>query len=314
MRHLPFQATPTIYVIPCKCNGYTQIGGVKIKRDDLFGKAGGGSKSRMLQYILNDAQEYDIIVTAGGPCSNFNRACALQCAELGIPMHLILYSDHPEDFTSSMNMFICKLAGVKTTICNKSDVAETINNVVSAYSENGLKVKQIYGGGRSVEGIYAYYAAVEELISQLGGQHIDKVYVACGTGTTVSGIMAGFQKYSPATEIHAISVARFADAEIPIIEENIHMLNDCLGTRFDMRNLHFHEDFILGEYGRVNEELIDFIKKFTEATGILVDPIYTGKALWGMHKLSYGLDTRNSLFWHTGAVYTLLSNISKFSL
>ena len=270
----------------------------------------------MLQYILADVSDYDVVVTAGGPCSNFNRACALQCAEAGIPMHLITYTEHPEEFATSDNLFICKLADVKMTRCEKTRVAQTIQEVVASYRRKGLKVKSVYGGGRSVEGIYAYYDAVKELLSQLpAGETIDKLFVACGTGTTVSGIMAGFQRLSPSTEIHAISVARQVSAEMPVIEENLKMLGTCLGKEFDTRNLRFHDEFILGEYGATNEALLSFIKTTVSATGVLIDPIYTGKALWGMSQcLSDGDNPARTLFWHTGAVYTLLSNQTKFAL
>lgn len=288
---------------------YYQLGGVKIKRDDLFYNAGGGSKARMLQYILADAKDYDMIVTAGGPCSNFNRACALQCAQMGVQMHLVLYTDHPEEFAASDNLFICKLAGVKTTVCKKTEVAETIRQTVESYESRGVKVKPVYGGGRSLEGIYAYYDAVKELMAQLSGSTpIDKVFVACGTGTTVSGLIAGFQEWFPHTEVHAISVARSESVEMPIIEENIKLLNSHLSTSYDLRNLHFHDQFILGEYGAVNDELVGFIKNTVSETGILIDPIYSGKALYGMSKLLDRHGGPNTLFWHTGATYTLLSN------
>lgn len=267
----------------------------------------------MLQYILVDIADYDIVVTAGGPCSNFNRACALQCAYLGIPMHLVLYSDHPDEFDRSMNLSICKLAGVTTTICKKTEVAETIDDVVSIYESGGLKVKRIYGGGKSLEGIYAYYDAVKELMSQIGEKQIDKVFVACGTGTTVSGIVAGFQEFSPLTEIHAISVARSLDSELPVIKENMELLNRHLGSDYGIGNLYFHDEFILGEYGRVNDELLSFIRRFISDTGILVDPIYTGKALYGMTRILGDKPNDNIMFWHTGAVYTLLSNRTLFS-
>lgn len=313
MRHLSFTPTP-ITITSNRLSNY-EWGGVKIKRDDLFYKAGGGSKARMVQYILADVSDYDVLVTAGGPCSNFNRACALQCAESRIPMHLVTYTDHPEEFATSDNLFICKLADVRMTRCEKTKVAQTIQEVVESYRREGLKVKSVYGGGRSVEGIYAYYDAVKELLSQLPAREaIDKLFVACGTGTTVSGILAGFQTLSPSTEIHAISVARQESAEMPVIKENLKMLGSYLDKNFDTRNLRFHDEFILGEYGATNEDLTQFIHRFISATGILIDPIYSGKALWGMSKVLESASESNMLFWHTGAIYTLLSNRTKFAL
>lgn len=287
-----------------------------MKRDDLFMLAGGGSKARMLQYILANVtpSNCDVIVTAGGPCSNFNRACALQCANLGIKMHLISYTDHDDEYNKAMNFFICTLSGVKITYCKKSDVAETVNNVMSEYHSNGIRAINIYGGGRSLEGIYAYYDAVKELATQLNGDLPRNVFVACGTGTTTAGLMAGFQEISPMTRVHAISVARKWADEKPIIEENLQWLSDYTHHDYNLSNLHFHDEYIMGEYGTVTRELLGFIKDFTSRTGILIDPIYSGKAFYGMSKIMEHKDCSDTMFWHTGALYTLLSNRTSFIL
>ncbi|MBO5261282.1 MAG: pyridoxal-phosphate dependent enzyme, partial [Coprococcus sp.] len=188
MNHLPFMPTP-LMALPY----YSKSLDVKLlcKRDDLFIQAGGGSNARMLQYILADvsSENCDVLLTAGGPCSNFNRACALMCAKIGIPMHLIEYTDELKEFDTSINYFICKLSGIQTTRCNKSDVPQTINEIIRKYSEESKKVKYVYGGGKSVEGIYAYYDAIKELYD--ANAEIDHLFVACGTGTTLTGICAG---------------------------------------------------------------------------------------------------------------------------
>ena len=85
------------------------------KRDDLFIKAGGGSKARMLQYILYPfvSENIKVLITAGGPCSNFNRATALMCAELGIRVKPVSYTDTFLEYETSLNHFITDLAGVE---------------------------------------------------------------------------------------------------------------------------------------------------------------------------------------------------------
>jgi len=315
MKHLPFHITP-ITTIPCITIDYTQWGGVRIKRDDLFQNAGGGSKARMLQYILAEInpQNCEVLVTAGGPCSNFNRACALQCAHLGIKMHLIAYTEHPDEFERAENFFLCNLTGVKITKCDKKNVADTISIVMSEYKKQGIKAINIYGGGRSLQGLYAYYDAVKEISAQCKSDMPKYVYVACGTGTTTAGLIAGFQEISPDTQIHAISVARSWEVEKFVINENIEWLNSYMNKNYTLSNLHFHDEFIMGEYGATTPELLRFIKIFTSSTGILIDPIYSGKALFGMHQLMTPSLIKKSLFWHTGAIYTLLSNKSLFSL
>lgn len=316
IRHLPFPPTP-ITETNYNTNNY-KSGGVIFKRDDLFELAGGGSKARMLQYILFDATQknVDVIVTAGGPLSNFNRACALQCASMGLKMHLICYTDKPTEFECSLNYFLVKLSNVQITICDKTKVAETIAVVMDNYKKLGLRARNIYGGGRSIEGIYSYYDAVKELYGQMDNpEKLSKVFVACGTGTTASGLSAGLQEFFPNTELHAISVARSADVELPIIHENLKMLNEYMGNvLFDGSNIRFHDEFILGNYGATNNELIELIKAVVSSTGILLDPVYSGKAFYGMTEILGKSNNEQVLFWHTGAVYTLMSERHLFDL
>lgn len=314
MIHSDFSPTPLSHITNCLTGIYPdREGGVIFKRDDLFYNSGGGSKARMLQYILSAerVKDAEVIVTAGGPMSNFNRACALKCAESGLKMHLITYTDHEEEFNNSLNYFLVRMTSCTITRCKKTEVADTIASVMRFYEKNGVKAVNIYGGGRSIEGIYSYFDAVKELSTQLKDKNLPlEVFVACGTGTTVSGISAGLQRFFPQARVHAISVARDKTTEMPIIYENLESLNYYLRRdEFTGSNIRFHDQFILGEYGAVNDELITTIRTFVSETGILLDPVYTGKAFYGMLKILKSEDINdNIVFWHTGAVYTLLSH------
>ena len=307
MLHLDFSPTPIskldYYSRRFECN-------ILSKRDDLFTEAGGGSKARMLQYILADVtpSNCDVLVTAGGPCSNFNRACALMCAKLGVPMHLIEYTDMPEEFDTSLNYYLCNLAGIRKTRCKKTDVPSTIKQVVD--SQQGKKVKLIYGGGKSLEGIYAYYDAVSELSKQIDS--IDPLFITCGTGTTLTGVCAGMKKYYPNAHIHAISVARTYDVEKTTLDEDMNILNAYLNTSFDFSNMSFYEDFLCGGYDLTSPELLQSIKECISNEGMLIDPIYTGKTFWGMTEI---IDRnkelyrgKNIVFWNTGGLFNLLSS------
>lgn len=310
MNHLTFSPTP-ISELPY----YSQKLGVNLicKRDDLFAEAGGGSKARMLQYILADitSNDYDVLLTAGGPCSNFNRACALMCAKLGLSMHLIEYTDEPKEFETSLNYYLCLLAGIRTTRCPKSNVAETISSVKDNYEKVGKKVKVVYGGGKSLEGIYAYYQAVEEIVKGYKDfSKLDYVFVACGTGTTLTGICAGMQKYFPQTKVYAISTARTYSSELPVLEENMKTLNRYLGTEYTFDNLLFSEEYLCGGYAKYNGDLFSTIKECISNEGIIIDPTYSGKAFWGMINIiknSSKFQGKNILFWNTGGLFNLLS-------
>lgn len=307
MKHYPFLPTP-INSLPY----FSKIFGANMvcKRDDLFPDACGGSKARMLQYILADvnSKDYDVLVTAGGPCSNFNRACALMCAKLSVPMHLIEYTDEPKEW-ESLNYYICKLAGIVTTRCDKSNVPETIENVINYYQSQGKAVKSVYGGGKSVEGLFAYYEAVEELSRQI--DYIDHVFIACGTGTTLTGICAGMKRFFPSAIVHAISTARTYDKELPVLLEDMKILNDYLGTSYDFSNMVFSDNYLCGGYAKYDEHIMNVIKECISHEGMILDPTYSGKSFYGM------VDTikdniseyagKTILFWNTGGIMNLLS-------
>ena len=307
MNHLKFSSTP-ITPLPY----YSHLLGVNLlcKRDDLFTEAGGGSKARMLQYILADvnSDKYDVLLTAGGPCSNFNRACALMCAKIGLPMHLVEYTDEPEEFQTSLNYYLCQLADIRTTRCDKTQVPETIAEVLSEYQKASKKVKLVYGGGKSLEGIYAYYDAIEELFKEQ--IKIDHLFVACGTGTTLTGICAGMQKYFSRAKVHAISTARTYDAEKKVLSEDMKILNEHLGTNYTFDNLNFSEEYLCGGYAQFNKELFDTVKECISKEGMIIDPTYSGKAFWGMVqtiKQNREYQGKNVLFWNTGGIFNLLS-------
>lgn len=306
MKHLPFLPTP-ITKLP---NSSKELGcNLLCKRDDLFMDAGGGNKARMLQYLLYKLTEekFDVVVTAGPKSSNFNRACALMCAKFGVAMHLVLYSSDDEQDETSLNSKLCELTGVTFTRCKKTDVPQTIQNVIASYGNR--KVLSIYGGGRSLEGIYAYYEAVEELAQQV--EHIDHLFVACGTGTTLTGLCAGMQKHFPHAQVHAISISReYADEHV-VMEEDMQWLNTYLDANYNFASLHYSDAYLFGGYAVYNDELTTAIQKAISQEGILLDPCYTGKAWYGMlHIIRQNPEQykgKNILFWHTGGMFNLLS-------
>ena len=313
MEHLYFDPTPVN-----KLNYYSKKLGVNLycKRDDLFAEAGGGNKARMLQYILANVNQEncDVLVTAGGPCSNFNRACALMCARLGIPMHLVEYTDKAEEFVTSLNYYLCNLAGIKKTRCDKTNVPATIQSVIDSYGSQ--KVKFVYGGGKSLEGIYSYYDAVAELKNQINS--IDYVFVSCGTGTTLTGLCAGMHKYFPNTHIQAISVSRTFEVEKATIEEDMRILNEYLGADYGFENMTFYEDYLCGGYDQTTSELLSVVKECISHEGMIIDPCYSGKSFWGMNEIIRNNPEqyrgKNILYWNTGGLMNLLSMKKRYDL
>lgn len=306
MKHLEFSPTPItqlrFFSKKLGCN-------IIAKRDDLFSEALGGNKARMLQYILSDVNKdnCDLIITAGGPNSNFNRACALMCAKLGVKMHLIEYAENKKEYNTSLNYFLCNLTGISKTKCDKNDVASTITTIIESYKD--IKIKFIYGGGKSLEGFFSYYDAVNELKNQV--EDIDHLFISCGTGTTLVGLCAGFQEFYPQAKIHAISVARSIKAEMPILIDGMHTLNKYLKKDYNFNNMSFYEAFMCGGYGKTTSELLDCIKECIVKEGMIVDPCYSGKSFYGMNEIIKNnledFKGKNILYWNTGGLMNLLS-------
>ena len=313
MEHLDFTPSPVT-----RLNYFSQNLGIEIycKRDDLFQCACGGSKARMLQYIMPKILQSGAtkVVTAGGPCSNFNRSIALLCAQYGLKLDLVSYTEDNSQYESSLNNYIVKACGTRYIYCSKDLVKETIENVMLENKGSGEKAIFIYGGGKSLEGIYSYYDAVNELKNQI--EDIDEIYIACGTGTTLTGVCAGVQQYMCNTTVHAVSVARLFDKEKDILYDNMNILNTVLGTNFSFDNMVYHDEFIQGGYGKYSVREREVILKSIMHEGMLVDTTYVGKALFGMIECLRNKEKkpRKVLFWNTGGVIGLLSQIKTLEI
>lgn len=309
MKHFSFSPTPIVF-LPYYSDKYRLE--LYVKRDDLFPSALGGNKSRMLQYILYPLVQKGIrtIVTAGGPYSNFNRAIALLCAKYGLKLKLISYTDNLEEYANSLNNHIVSITNCEYIYCKKSEVSQMITKVMDSSDE---LTYFIYGGGRTLAGIYAYYDAVKELRNQYK-EDFNEVFIACGTGTTLTGICAGMEEYFPKTYVHGISVARTYEVERFILDENMSWLNRYLNKNYDFSNLKFHEEFLLGGYGKSSSEEMAIIRECISHTGIIIDPTYVGKAFYGMHSvLSTGKYVgKKILFWNTGGLINFLSDRNVF--
>lgn len=275
-----------------------------MKRDDLFEHGGGGSKARMLQYILYKAisEKYNCILTAGGPYSNFNRALALLANKYHIKMKLVLYDKNKHIDKLSLNRRILEVCNVDITECDPNYVAETINYEMELLKKNGFNPYYIWGGGKSNEGVEAYKDCFVEIKDKID---TDYIFTALGTGTTFSGLIAGNYQEKNKSKVIGISVAREVEScknvVMSILNEfdyNI-TLEACQGIIVD--------DYLFGGYGGTNNDLNVFINNFIRNEGMIVDTIYVGKALYGtinyLEKIKNKIKNKNIVFINTGGIY-----------
>lgn len=306
MSHFEFQPTPIEehkgLSLELGCNLF-------IKRDDLFTIAGGGSKARMLQYILYDAvvQKADYILTAGGPYSNFNRALALMCGILNLKMRLVIYDKNKHIGTVSLNKRICDLCEVEYVHCEPDEVKEVLEKQSEILEQLGHKVYYIWGGGKSPQGVQAYFDCIEEVATQIDFQP-DIIFVPLGTGTTFSGLMLGSSTYFPDCQVKGISVARDFNTAAPVVNQIINEFQRHFTHSHIEYNLanNIVDSFTLGGYGCSSNQLDIFLKMLALRYGLILDNIYVGKALFGLYQMvkeDKSYEGKNILFINTGGIY-----------
>ncbi len=308
MKHLDYILTPIIY-----SQFLSNITGANIyfKREDLFAVGGGGSKARMLQYILAEAllQKTEYVLTAGGPYSNFNRALALMCKQLGLKMRLVLYDKNHHIGKISHNKRVCDYCEVEYVSCAPDEVVGVIKKQKQFFVNEHKSFYYIWGGGKSNQGVYAYIDCVKEIKSQIDFEP-HYIFTALGTGTTFSGLTIGCDMYLPNTQVIGISVARNTNDAYNTIKDIFVNFNREHTLRTDIDKLLKKENivdaFLQGGYGLIDKECAQFIKQaiYNEAT--LFDEIYVGKALFGLKKIceaNQQFNGKNIIFMNTGGVF-----------
>ncbi|MCF2908849.1 pyridoxal-phosphate dependent enzyme [Pseudoalteromonas sp. DL2-H2.2] len=279
----------------------------KIKRDDLLPDFMGGNKVRKNRFILSSLTSLpDVIITNGGAESNHARVCALMAARLGIKCHLVLHGEKDESDYLHGNKFFIESTNAEINYVNSDEIARTIEAIKRKCELQGLDVFVIPGGGHSLDGARAFIAAVDEL-----EEEPDYIFFPSGTGATHAGLLAGVKKKNWKTQVVGISIARQAERGIPAIDELYAPLCAELNIQHRVEDIIFLEQFTFGGYAKYNAELIEFVRRVTSQTGVPFDPVYSGKALYGVTQLLEKAKIPASskvLFWHTGGLLNLQSS------
>lgn len=275
-----------------------------IKRDDLLPFYLGGNKVRKNTFILNSLnQKPDVIITNGGAESNHARVCALMASQLGINCHLVLHGEPLESSFLNGNSYFTGATNCEIEYVPADAIASTIYRAEEFYNLQNKRVLVIPGGGHSIDGAKAYVSAVEELKSEP-----DFIVFASGTGATHAGILAGVKKRNWQTKVIGISIARQAGRGIEAIDELYKPLCAIESVYYDKSDILFIDDYTFSGYGKYDTDLLTFLKKSVASTGVPFDPIYTGKALFGMADLIEKRiipESSDILFWHTGGLLNL---------
>jgi len=297
-----------------------------IKRDDETGLATSGNKIRKLQFLLADAieKEHDCVVTIGGWQSNHCRATAAAARELGIECHLILRTDHsPEDLPITGNVALDMLMNAQIHLVpvaeyKRAGSTKLLQELGKRLEKQGKKPYLIPVGGSNEIGAWGYIQATEELRLQIQEANIefDDIVVTIGSGGTTAGLALGLalSGLSSRTKLHAFCAC---DSDEYFYNEIDNLLvNMGLSERFKAKDLVTVNDKYIGlGYSISRKEELELIIKVAQRTGVVVDPTYTGKALYGFLNEVQKERWKNKrvLFIHTGGLYDIYSRLDKFA-
>jgi D-cysteine desulfhydrase len=265
-----------------------------IKRDDYTGFGGGGNKVRKLEYLMADAvrQGINVIITTGGHQSNHARMVAAAARKFGMKPVLVLRGNSPESYQG--NLLLDKLFGAELEFLDPdgyfTQIADAMQAHADAATARGEKALIIPLGGATPLGALGYVRAVEELDAQLkarGQQPPDVIVAPTGSGGTLAGLYIGARQYWPQTKIVGISVS----AKAQWFQERISaMAQDCADLlqwpqSWSPEDIWIEDGFVGAAYGVPSEGGIEAIYRVAQAEGVLLDPVYTGKAMHGLISL-----------------------------
>jgi D-cysteine desulfhydrase len=291
--------------------------------DDSNAGPASGNKIRKLEYILPKALDEGAtrLITCGGEQSNHARATALAGARLGLKTLLLLRTSDPNQPPADTgNLLLNRMAGAEIQFITPEQYQVRDRLMLEAQTElgrAGSRAHVIPEGGSNGLGALGWVEAMHEVRRQLdlglarGVSEFDAVVHACGSGGTAAGCVLGAAVHRVAETVIPMAVcddsATF-DERIRSIIAEARTLEAGLTSQAELRVL----DHWKGPaYGVATEEQLRFIVAVARCSGLILDPVYTGKALFGLHKLQP--KPRRVLFLHTGGLPGLLAQCSELA-
>ena len=283
---------------------------IHIKRDDLTGLYASGNKVRKLEFLLADAltSRRDMVIVAGGIQSNYVRTTLALCAKLGIKT-VTLLKGKPEEPPDG-NYLLDRLFAQDFRYITEEEyerVEEVMEDVAKEYRAKGYNPYILPRAGSNGLGAMGYVQMVEEVKDYIRERGIDAVFLAVGSGGTYAGALAGKMLYDIKVPFYGVLVE-----EDPGLPEKISSIISEISTILNKRIEVAPEDIRLilgyvGEgYGIPYPEELDIIKRLARY-GIILDPVYTAKAFYGMISEKERLKFKNPLFIHTGGIFSIFS-------
>jgi len=286
---------------------------IYIKRDDLLGLTSGGNKTRKLEFLVADAlaQGADTLITCGAVQSNHARLTLAAAVVEGLKCRLVLEERVAGSYKAdaSGNNFLFRLLGAEqvTVVPGGSDLLQIMQGVADELQRAGRKGYVIPTGGSNPIGATGYVACAEEIIAQAFelGIRIDRVVCASGSAGTHAGLVTGFCGNNSGTPVVGIDVSRKKQPQ----EELVRGLATGTAARVGIPGgiprdaVVCFDEYVGPGYSLPTASMVEAVQMLARTEAILLDPVYTGKAMAGLIDLvrkGYFKKGEHVLFVHTG--------------
>lgn len=296
-----------------------------IKRDDLLPGCAGGNKTRKLDFCIADALDKgaDTIITCGAVQSNHCRLTLSWAVKEGLDCHLILEervegSYKPE---ASGNNFLFQLMGVKsiTVVPGGSDMMGEMEKLADKLSGDGKKPYIVPGGASNTIGATGYVACAQETTEQLFemGLNIDHMVVPSGSAGTHAGVVVGMVGCNSNIPVSGVNVSRPKDVQEGIVHKLAEETAERVGVKggIPAETVECFDAYVGPGYSLPTDSMVEAVKLLASTEGILLDPVYSGKAMAGLIDLvrkGHFPEGSNVLFLHTGGSPALYAYLDTF--
>ena len=277
---------------------------ILIKRDDQTGLAFGGNKTRKLEFLVAEAQEggAKTLISGGALQSNHCRQVAAAAAKFGMDCILVLNGEKPEKL--SANLILDELFGVEFVIIpDRKERDRVLQETYDEAVSTGRKPYLVPYGGSSPTGALGYAFAMEEFMKQ--NVHADYIVFGTSSGGTHAGLVLGQRVFGFKGKVLGISI----DEPEAWLKKNVSALASDASEKLEERieftpaDVLANADYCKAGYGVLTDAEREAVSLFAKYEGLLLDPVYTGRAAAGMIDLirkGFFKKDETVLFWHTG--------------
>jgi len=275
-----------------------------VKRDDQTGLAFGGNKTRKLEFLVAEAREQgaDMLISAGALQSNHCRQTAAAAAKFGFACTLVLNGQIPEH--ASANLLLDELFGARiVNVAERGDRDRVLKETFEAEAAGGRKPYLVPYGGSSPTGALGYAFAVEEVIQQ--DIRADWMVFGTSSGGTHAGLVLGQRAFGYRGQVLGISIDESESWLKTHVSALASQASERIGQRIDFspEDILATDQYCQAGYGVLTDAEREAVSLFARYEGLLLDPVYTGRAAAGLIDLiRKGFFKRDDvvLFWHTG--------------